>query len=70
MIWVGRCFGFEEGKWATNERACSQVDVCKEQVEWAKAEKRAFLRQRIELRLAGLYLETKNYQEALTLIGT
>mmetsp|Transcript_36886 Transcript_36886/g.82029 ORF Transcript_36886/g.82029 Transcript_36886/m.82029 type:complete len:419 (+) Transcript_36886:135-1391(+) len=47
-----------------------QVDVCKEQVEWAKSEKRTFLRQRIELRLATLYLETKNYQESLALIGT
>lgn len=46
-----------------------QVDVCKEQVEWARTEKRTFLRQRIELRLASLYLESKSYQEALGLIG-
>lgn len=47
-----------------------QVEVCKEQVEWAKTEKRTFLRQRIELRLASLYLETKDYAAALALIGT
>lgn len=47
-----------------------QVDVCKQQVEWAKAEKRTFLRQRIELRLATLYLETKEFQASLGLIGT
>ncbi len=49
---------------------CAQMQVCKEQVEWARAEKRAFLRQRIELRLASLYLENKNYQEALELIAS
>lgn len=47
-----------------------QMKVCLEQVEWARAEKRAFLRQRIELRLASLYLETKNYPQALVLIST
>lgn len=44
--------------------------MCKEQAEWAKAEKRAFLRQRIELRLASLYLQTKEFQASLGLIGT
>ncbi len=47
-----------------------QVDVCKEQVEWAKSEKRTFLRQRIELRLAALHLETKDFPASLALIGT
>lgn len=37
------------------------MKLCKEQVEWARAEKRTFLRQRIEARLATLYLETKDY---------
>ncbi|KAK9789747.1 hypothetical protein WJX73_005581 [Symbiochloris irregularis] len=46
-----------------------QVEVCKEQVEWAKAEKRTFLRQRIEARLANLYLGAKDFQAALALIG-
>eukprot|EP00877_Chromochloris_zofingiensis_P013500 jgi/Chrzof1/8403/Cz03g09110.t1 len=47
-----------------------QVDVCKEQVEWARSEKRTFLRQRIELRLASLYLETHDYTTALSILGT
>ncbi|KAG2500499.1 hypothetical protein HYH03_001277 [Edaphochlamys debaryana] len=47
-----------------------QVDVCKAQVEWAKTEKRTFLRQRIELRLASLYLQVKDYPAALALIST
>lgn len=38
-------------------------------MEWARTEKRTFLRQRIELRLASLYLESKNFQDALTLIS-
>ncbi|GAB4819896.1 hypothetical protein N2152v2_006942 [Parachlorella kessleri] len=46
-----------------------QQDVCKEQVAWATSEKRTFLRQRIEIRLATLYLETKDYPAALALIG-
>ncbi|KAG2431646.1 hypothetical protein HYH02_013223 [Chlamydomonas schloesseri] len=47
-----------------------QVEVCRSQVEWAKAEKRTFLRQRIELRLASLYMQTKDYPAALALIST
>ena len=47
-----------------------QLEVCKEQMEWAKSEKRTFLRQRIELRLASLHLETRNYAESLSIIGT
>lgn len=46
-----------------------QVSVCKEQVEWAIAEKRTFLRQRIQLRLASLYLDTAEYQDALKIVG-
>ena len=46
-----------------------QLEVCKEQVEWAHTEKRTFLRQRIEARLANLYLEMKDFQAALALIS-
>lgn len=46
-----------------------QVKICKEQVEWAKQEKRTFLRQRIEAKLGTLYLATKQYTEAIQLIG-
>uniref|UniRef100_A0A383WIP6 PCI domain-containing protein n=1 Tax=Tetradesmus obliquus TaxID=3088 RepID=A0A383WIP6_TETOB len=47
-----------------------QVAVCKEQVDWAIAEKRTFLRQRIQLRLASLYLATAEYTESLKIVGT
>ncbi len=40
-----------------------QVEVCKSQVEWARTEKRTFLRQRIELRLASLYLQVGVQQQ-------
>lgn len=46
-----------------------QMEVCTEQVEWAKTEKRTFLRQRIEARLANLYLSMKDYSSALALIS-
>ena len=38
-----------------------QLDVCREQVEWATAEKRTFLRQRIEARLVALQLQSRNF---------
>lgn len=46
-----------------------QLEVCREQVEWATAEKRTFLRQRIEIRLAGLHLDIREYNAALALIA-
>eukprot|EP01023_Acetabularia_acetabulum_P019942 TRINITY_DN2026_c0_g1_i2.p1 TRINITY_DN2026_c0_g1~~TRINITY_DN2026_c0_g1_i2.p1 ORF type:complete len:421 (-),score=62.42 TRINITY_DN2026_c0_g1_i2:106-1368(-) len=45
-----------------------QLKICKEQVSWATEEKRTFLRQRIELRMAALYLENKSFTEALGII--
>ena len=47
-----------------------QIEVCKEQIEWAGSEKRSFLRQRIEMRLAALMMETGEYHPALNLVGT
>ena len=47
-----------------------QIEVCKEQIEWARSEKRSFLRQRIEMRLAALMMETGEYHPALNLVGT
>jgi 26S proteasome regulatory subunit N6 len=38
-------------------------------VEWATAEKRTFLRQRIEARLVALQLQSRNFTAALALIG-
>lgn len=45
-----------------------QVQLCIECINWAKEEKRTFLRQSLEARLIGLYFETQQYNEALTLI--
>lgn len=47
-----------------------QLTMCKEQVAWAKQERRTFLRQRIEARLVQLLLEKKEYAAALEQIGT
>ncbi|MGH0118209.1 UNVERIFIED_CONTAM: hypothetical protein FKN15_050804 [Acipenser sinensis] len=44
-----------------------EVQLCLECIEWAKAEKRTFLRQALEARLVSLYFDTKRYQEALNL---
>ena len=42
--------------------------VCiQECIDWAKQEKRAFLRQSLEARLVALYFDTKMYTEALNL---
>ncbi|KAL6552253.1 26S proteasome regulatory subunit rpn6 [Orobanche gracilis] len=46
-----------------------QISLCKEIVQWTRAEKRTFLRQRIEARLAALLLENKEYSEALSLLS-
>jgi len=48
---------------------CVQLEICREQVEWARTEKRTFLRQRIEARLANLLLQLGDYSSALALIG-
>eukprot|EP00475_Leptophrys_vorax_P041376 TRINITY_DN77987_c0_g1_i1.p1 TRINITY_DN77987_c0_g1~~TRINITY_DN77987_c0_g1_i1.p1 ORF type:complete len:439 (+),score=45.46 TRINITY_DN77987_c0_g1_i1:236-1552(+) len=47
-----------------------QLALCKEMVEWTRKEKRTFLRQRVEARLAALYMETKDYQTALALTNS
>merc|ERR1711963_847035 len=47
-----------------------EVQLCKECIEWAKEERRTFLRQSLESRLVGLYFETERYQEALAMGST
>ncbi|KAJ1978556.1 26S proteasome regulatory subunit rpn6 [Dimargaris xerosporica] len=46
-----------------------QIQTCKDSVEWSKSEKRLFLKQSLETRLAALYLENRMYTDALDLIG-
>jgi len=47
-----------------------QVELCKESIAWCKDQRRTFLRQRIEAKLAALYLETRKYPDALNLLST
>ncbi|KAJ8434102.1 hypothetical protein Cgig2_005781 [Carnegiea gigantea] len=46
-----------------------QIALCKEMVQWTRAEKRTFLRQRVQARLAALLMETEEYSEALSLLS-
>lgn len=49
--------------------ACTsdEVKLCQDGIEWAKKEKRTFLRQSLEARLIALYFDTKLYPDALAL---
>ncbi|MCL4419921.1 hypothetical protein M1146_07580 [Patescibacteria group bacterium] len=47
-----------------------QLQLVKESIEWAIEEKRSFLKQRLQTRLAQLYLQSKEYQHALSLLNT
>nr|CAB3265237.1 26S proteasome non-ATPase regulatory subunit 11 [Phallusia mammillata] len=44
-----------------------EVQLCLECIEWAKEEKRTFLRQALEARLVALYYDTGRFQDALKL---
>jgi len=46
-----------------------QIELCRDSIEWCRAEKRSFLRQRIESRLASLLLEAGDYNKALDLLA-
>merc|ERR1711992_7646 len=48
----------------------NEVQLCKECIEWAKEERRTFLRQSLESRLIGLYYDTNRFKDALALGGT
>lgn len=47
-----------------------EVQLCKECIEWAKQEKRTFLRQSLEARLVALFFDTGMYTDALQLGST
>ncbi|KAJ1659749.1 26S proteasome regulatory subunit rpn6 [Dispira simplex] len=46
-----------------------QITICKETSEWAKEQKRLFLKQSLETRLVALYLENRMFTDALHLVG-
>ncbi|KDE02974.1 19S proteasome regulatory subunit Rpn6 [Microbotryum lychnidis-dioicae p1A1 Lamole] len=47
-----------------------QIKVTQENVDWARSEKRIFLKQNLETRLIALYIDNQNYKDALALITT
>lgn len=53
----------------TPDSRALQIEMCQSCVEWCQGEKRTFLRQRVETRLAGLFLQDTRYQEALELLN-
>ncbi|CAL8074213.1 unnamed protein product [Orchesella dallaii] len=46
-----------------------QIKVCQDCINWARIEKRTFLRQSLEARLVGVYYDSDNYTAALQLCG-
>jgi 26S proteasome regulatory subunit N6 len=46
--------------------ATDQIAMCKDSIQWTIDTKRVFLRQRLQLRLYQLYLDTKEYEPALS----
>ncbi|XP_043696487.1 26S proteasome non-ATPase regulatory subunit 11 homolog [Telopea speciosissima] len=46
-----------------------QISLCEETVQWTRAEKRTFLRQRVEAKLAGLLTDKGDYEKALRLLS-
>ncbi|VEL31011.1 unnamed protein product [Protopolystoma xenopodis] len=44
-----------------------EIELCKDCIEWANAEKRVFLRQALEAKLMALYYKNSRYEEALKL---
>ncbi|CAH1790270.1 unnamed protein product [Owenia fusiformis] len=47
-----------------------EVELCQECIDWAKDEKRTFLRQALEAKLVALYFETSQYENALNIGST
>merc|ERR1719187_1557749 len=53
----------------SDPRGDREVQLCKECIEWAKEEKRTFLRQSLEARLIALYYDTERFTDSLSLIS-
>jgi len=51
----------------TDTMSAPAIQLCQECIEWAKEDKRTFLRQSLEARLTALYVDSKKYTEALQL---
>jgi len=49
--------------------AQQQEKVCQDCIQWAREEKRTFLRQSLEARLVAVYYDNENYREAIALGG-
>ena len=47
-----------------------QISVTKSCIDWAISKRQGFLRQSLEVRLVGLYMQTQAYYDALTLINS
>lgn len=54
---------------SSNKSVELQFELCHETIQWCKEEKRTFLRQRLEGRLAALYLANQKYSDALSVIN-
>lgn len=48
----------------------TQISVTKSCIEWAQSQRQGFLRQNLEVRLVGQYMQKQAYYDALTLINT
>ncbi|KAK4540356.1 hypothetical protein LTR36_009313 [Oleoguttula mirabilis] len=48
----------------------TQVSVTKSCIDWAVSQRQGFLRQSLEVRLVGLYMQKQSYYDSLTLINT
>jgi 26S proteasome regulatory subunit N6 len=46
-----------------------QVQICQDAIAWCSAEKRTFLKHRLQARLASLYVTLRQYTDALSLIN-
>ncbi|KAK5168994.1 26S proteasome regulatory subunit rpn6 [Saxophila tyrrhenica] len=47
-----------------------QIDTVKSSIDWAVKQRQGFLRQNLEVRLVGLYMQKQSYYDSLTLINS